>query len=99
MIYRETLPIEEDTADAIAHIIPARTEALGQLNRTGGEVRGNIPLNLTSSNQDHSAQFHGYLSEPKGGSRVRLQFWLNMMRIGFEIGEDDFSDLAPAAGE
>ena len=54
-------PYNEQTKfDIMAHVIPARTEPLGQEDEIAGlsNMSG-----YTNSNQDHSAPFHGYYSE------------------------------------
>jgi hypothetical protein len=100
LFWSEDLPIDQDTADIMGNIIPARTDALGSSAGVGGEITSNAPLNFLSSNHDHSAQFHGYISEsrPTDG-RVRLLFWENLMEAGFELNIEDYSGLARADGE
>jgi hypothetical protein len=48
---------------------------------------------FTNSNQGHSAQFHGYLSEPERG---RGNYWLRVMEDGmllFPTVEGNYSGL------
>ncbi|WP_303909410.1 hypothetical protein [Thiohalomonas denitrificans] len=77
----------------LGHIIPARTNALGQVdtnlqNRENGvpfsDISGGSASNrsFTTSNQGHSAQFHGYLSEP---GRGRGNYWLQVMEESFRL--------------
>jgi len=86
-------PITTDTADIIAHLIPARTKALGQGGVTGNEISSNsqVLLGLTASNQDHSAVFHGYF----GDSKPRNEYWDDVLSevFSFEILSDDYSGL------
>ena len=86
--------INEDTANIMGHILPARTQSLGQLDVVGGEIDSVQSLNFTNSNQDHSAQFHGYLSEIRpSGLPTRKLFWQNLLDQGFELEDEDYSGL------
>jgi hypothetical protein len=76
----------------MGYIIPARTEALGQVDVEEQRAKSipfslissylNMSLDFTTSNQGHSAQFHGYLSEPERG---RGNYWLRVMEQGFDL--------------
>ena len=72
--------------EIMGHIIPARTEALGQLTGTPAEAHDREDnQGFTDSNQGHSAQFHGYLSEPHRG---RGNYWLRVMEEGLDLRPD-----------
>ena len=81
-------------AAVLAHIIPARTHALGQLNLDIDEEESRLnsePIaDLTGSNYDHSAQFHGYLADSQ---RKRLGYWKNVLEEAFDFGDDKLSGL------
>ena len=74
----EPILYNKDTVfDIMAHAIPARTHALGQVE-THGEIKDNAPLlGLTTSNQDHSAPFHGYYAEKslENNAQQRAAYW------------------------
>jgi hypothetical protein len=93
LFWNEDLPIDQYTAYIMGYIIPARTDAMGSSDSVNGEMRYKSPLNFVSSNQDHSAQFHGYLSEERTRGKVRLTFWENIMNTGFDLSNDDYSGL------
>lgn len=98
--WRDALPIDADTADIMAHILPARTHALGQ-QITGGELGNNEDLFFTNSNQDHSGQFHGYLSEVRNQNAVRMRFWNLLLRRGVDLNildDRDFTGLNNSVG-
>jgi len=80
-----------DRADIMAHIIPARTKALGQ-DEILGEVKNNFGLGFTKSNQDHSAVFHGYFGAP---DKNRKAYWSSVLSevFGFPPGTDNYSGL------
>lgn len=76
--------LDANSADILGHIVPARTNALGQVSVSGAasEVAFNISLNKTSSafndaNQGHSAQFYGnYI--------LRKNYWKSLLsEFGF----------------
>ena len=75
---------QKNFLNVMGYIIPARTEALGQVgDPTIAELGGISKFNeFTNSNQGHSAQFHGYLSEPERG---RGNYWLRVMEQGFDL--------------
>jgi hypothetical protein len=95
-------PLNEDAADILAHIVPARTKALGQVDIRKPEGSAEIypvplidnqNLNFTTSNQDHSSQFHGYYSEVNklNTKRVRASYWNRIIRDSLLLvtpGED-----------
>ena len=92
----------------MAHIIPARTESLGQVNIDKERKRTTSPplftgftdsnhnmAGFSNSNQGHSAQFHGYLSE---GGRGRAEYWKQVMNKGLDLKpnkEGHYSGLHP----
>jgi hypothetical protein len=78
-----------DKTDILAHIIPARTKALGQ-GATGGEVRNSYSLGFTASNQDHSAVFHGYFGD---SIKNREAYWGSVLSQVFRLR--DYSRLPP----
>ncbi len=74
---------EENKFRILGFVIPARTEPLGQIE-TEGEIDFNkLMLGFTASNQDHSAPFHGYLSQTShGGSfRKRAMYWNSVLTL------------------
>jgi len=81
-------------ANILSHIIPARTRALGAgAMPLGVEVTGNFELRgFTESSYDHSAVFHGALSDPVKGRR---QYWQSVLEDVFEFvrESDDYSKL------
>ncbi len=101
---------QKNFLNMMGYIIPARTEALGQVNIKKEREENKVPLELingftdmstgfTNSNQGHSAQFHGYLSEPERG---RGNYWLRVMADGMRLDpltlldpykQDDYSGL------
>jgi len=94
--WRKTIDPGTNTAEILAHIIPARTKAMGQSEIIG--IQGNPPLGFTNSNQDHSAQFHGYYAEPsiRGNGPVRAGYWNRILRLSLRLdplSDDDFSGL------
>lgn len=95
--WRDDLPIDVDTADIIGHILPARTHALGQ-QITGGELFDNVNLLFTNSNQDHSGQFHGYLSEVRDQGAVRMRFWNLLLSNGVNLAPDDYTGFRNSVG-
>lgn len=87
--------VTEDSANILSHIIPSRTNALGQ---RAISVPDNPSLGFTDSNQDHSGQFHGYYAEPsvRGRGPVRAAYWNGVLRQSLELdplSNDDFSGL------
>ncbi len=80
-----------DRADIMAHIIPARTKALGQ-DAIAGEMADNLDLGLTKSNQDHSAVFHGYFGAT---DKNRKAYWSSVLSevFDFELRSSDYSGL------
>jgi hypothetical protein len=92
-----TLPLngtQEQTqfAQILGHIVPARTNALGQLeNLPVGFYDMNSWRSFTDSNQGHSSQFHGYLSEPE---RERRNYWQSILSQSMLLNPDaDYSGL------
>jgi hypothetical protein len=84
-------------AQIMGHIIPARTNALGQLEIVlqGMSVAPVVNEGFTDSNQGHSAEFHGYLAEP---GIPRKDYWLRVMEDGFDLNPDrtdSYSGLHP----
>ncbi len=82
-------PISDTSANILAHIIPARTHALGQraTMEGGSEITAHVNLNLTAngfqgfgpSNQGHSAEFFSnYLSRKKYWDEMLGQFDLSI---------------------
>jgi len=83
----------ENVFDILSYVIPARTNALGQRSVSGeidddpGELTG-----FTTSNQDHSAQFHGYYSEQtveQGGKQQRAAYWNALIDDGLNLDVDN----------
>jgi hypothetical protein len=72
-----------DRFDAIAHIIPARTKALGQ-GDVGGEISIGSDLKYSSSNHDHSAVFHGYFGDKSKGEGRKI-YWENILTEVFQL--------------
>ncbi len=76
--------LDQNSADILGHIIPARTPALGQVAGTGTTTVINDSVNMNlgvfgyrNSNQDHSAQFHNNFAVRQGyWSRLLLEFGL-----------------------
>lgn len=91
--------------EIMGHIIPARTKSLGQVDVEEQRLQS-VPFNLissylnmrsgfTNSNQGHSAEFHGYLSE---AGRGRETYWLQVMEQGIGLKPDvtgSYSGLYP----
>lgn len=81
--------------DIMSHVIPARTEPLGQVgvenkqqNNSTVEIFDNIQMvGFTDSNQDHSAPFHGYYSEitpkPNLTTQQRAVYWNLVLERSF----------------
>jgi len=74
------VPFNQDAAfEIMAHVIPARTFTLGQVEvAVGNEIGGNQPMaGFTNSNQDHSAPYHGFYSERslENSSQQRAAYW------------------------
>jgi hypothetical protein len=86
-----------DTSAILAHIIPYRTNALGQVE---SDITSNEILSgFTNSNQDHSAQFHGYYSERRGVIPFRAGYWNNILQESFAFDSDtDYSGLVNGIG-
>jgi hypothetical protein len=93
--------------EIMGHIIPARTKSLAQLDVEDERKRPNNPVpflsisntvpmgGFTNSNQGHSAQFYGYLSEPERG---RGNYWLQVMVKGIGLNPEltgSYSGLYP----
>lgn len=86
--------------DLLSHVIPARTESLGQdkveqlpENNTMVEIADNPEMSgFTDSNQDHSDPFHGYLSQisVKSITAQRASYWNNELvtSMGFDIAPE-----------
>lgn len=84
----------------MSHVIPARTESLGQdkveqlpENNTMVEIADNPEMSgFTDSNQDHSDPFHGYLSQisVKSITAQRASYWNNELvtSMGFDIAPE-----------
>jgi hypothetical protein len=53
-------------AEILAHIIPARTHALGQYGGGGGMLEDSSEIDYGTSNQGHSAQFYSTYAERQG---------------------------------
>jgi len=94
----KTIEPGTNAAEILAHIIPTRTKALGQSVISG--VVDNPPLGFTDSNQDHSAQFHGYYAEPSpklnNSAPVRAAYWNRVLQQSLELdplANDDLSGL------
>ncbi len=91
------VPYQPSTAfEILSHVIPARTEPLGQVE-TGGEISSNPEMTgFTNSNQDHSAPYHGYYSEvsPNPAASTQQQraaFWNEVLTNSL-----DLDPLAPS---
>jgi hypothetical protein len=96
----------EDTTPGSAAILslatPTRTKALGQTP----EIFSGNNLDFTNSNQDHSAQFHGYYAEPsvkEGHAPVRARYWNKVLRdvLKLELPPfgNDYSGLRNGLGQ
>jgi hypothetical protein len=95
--------VTEDSANILARLIPARTNALGQSNIDDAVIGiASQDLGFTNSNQDHSAQFHGYYSElsPYSGNNnaVRAIYWNKILNRSVELGPEDYSGLKNGLG-
>ncbi|MCW8827077.1 MAG: hypothetical protein OQK78_11720 [Gammaproteobacteria bacterium] len=82
-----------DSANILSHIIPGRTKALGQeITRGVIDEENNIEMDgLSNSNHDHSAQFHGYYSETRGGGQweIRKSYWNNVLLTSLGLNSRD----------
>jgi hypothetical protein len=95
--------LTEDSANILARIIPARTNALGQSNIDDESIGiASQDLKFTDSNQDHSGQFHGYYSEPSpysGNDRaVRAVYWNSLLKMSIQLPSEDYSGLKNGLG-
>jgi hypothetical protein len=85
-------------AQIMGHVIPARTIALGQVEVGNREISTpRVNEGFSSSNQGHSAQFHGYLGDTEVSTRD--DYWLDVMRNGFGMNpleEGVYSKLRPS---
>lgn len=70
----------------LAHIIPARTHALGQRHDVNGVVFDNISLGYGSSNQDHSAQFHSTFP-------LRQNYWRLILSDSIGYLQNEYTGL------
>jgi hypothetical protein len=86
LVWRNERPLSRESATILAHIIPARTNALGQRpvidagnSVIDSGVNINDEFNYRAQNQDHSAQFYNsYL--------VRQAYWKVLLeRFGVEL--------------
>jgi len=99
---------EQSKIDILSHIIPARTEPLGQqavakeaVKNTEVEITDNFALlGLTNSNQDHSAPFHGYYSEISAEDRnaavkrrQRASYWNTVLDASLNLPDTSYSGL------
>jgi len=89
LIWNQTL--NADSSDILSFIVPGRTEPLGRDDVLTGAIE---LLEYTASNQDHSAQFHGYYSELRSDASFRARYWNNLLleTIG-EFSIDTYSSL------
>jgi hypothetical protein len=91
---------DNQIAEILGHIIPARAQAMGQVAITipgNTALDPNQQLGFTNSNQDHSAQFHGYYAEPSpipGRGPVRANFWNRVLGQSLELDPLSDSDLS-----
>jgi hypothetical protein len=95
--------VTEDSANILARLTPARTNALGQSGIVDASIGVRSQnLGFTNSNQDHSAQFHGYYSEPSpysgDNSAVRAIYWNRILNRSVGLGLDDYSGLKNGLG-
>jgi len=94
---------EQSKIDILSHIIPARTEPLGQqavakeaVKNTEVEITDNFALlGLTNSNQDHSAPFHGYYSQlsPRNRELQRAAYWNTVLSESLNLIPQRLNDL------
>jgi hypothetical protein len=88
--------IDRGYAQIMGHIVPARTNAMGQIGTPLVEIDETFGFGgFSTSNHGHSAQFYGYLAEPYWG---RMSYWLGVMRDGFRLNTnvaDSYSGLSP----
>jgi len=101
---------DQTRIDILSHIIPARTEPLGQQlveqvqkNNTAVEIFDNPEMGgFTNSNQDHSAPFHGYYSQvsPKNNKQSRARYWNVILDISIYpiTSNSDLTKLANSIG-
>lgn len=75
--------------------MPARTEPLGQQLTRGELTRNENLAGFTTSNQDHSAEFHGYYAEhsPDGDIQQRAAYWNLVLDRSLDLRKDIEGDL------
>jgi hypothetical protein len=104
----EDVPYNEDTKfDILAHAIPARTGALGQVITFGeiGSLENNESMSgFSNSNQDHSAPYHGYYSEISRKQNISTQqraaYWNLVLdkTLRLDIQRNDLTKLSNGIG-
>ncbi|HHI92164.1 MAG TPA: alpha/beta hydrolase, partial [Gammaproteobacteria bacterium] len=87
--------VTPDSAQILSHIIPSRTQAMGQGRNA---VASSAPelFGFTNSNQDHSGQFHGYYAERRNGQPFRASYWNRVLRLSLRLdplSNDDLTGL------
>lgn len=92
-----TLPVNGSTAQIqfaqiLGHIVPSHTNSLGPLDDLPVGFYGKDDWwSFTNSNQGHSSQFHGYLSDPE---RKRRDYWQSILSGSMLLNPDaDYSGL------
>ncbi len=75
LTWQLTTPIETDAARVLAHIIPARSAALGQglEGGTGSVIDSQVEFSYGKHNQGHSAQYYSSFVERRGYWNVLLE--------------------------
>ncbi len=105
----DVVPYNEQTKiEILSHVIPARTEPLGQTlvvqnQNNSATVEVEINQNMagfTNSNQDHSAPFHGYYSEisSKSNTQQRAVYWNLVLDSSIDLREEDLTGLSNSIG-
>jgi hypothetical protein len=79
MTWNMNSPLSLESANILAHIIPTRTNALGQVGARGNTsvISSAKPLDFGKSNQGHSAQFYSNYA-------VRMPYWKDL-QISLEL--------------
>ena len=92
----------ENAFRILAHSVPERTEPLGQ---TSVSVLGEVTTGenhhmagFTNSNQDHSAEFHGYYSETTlkadaVTAKQRAAYWNTVLEFSLGLSPSDYTQL------
>ncbi len=87
-IWQESNPINTESAKILAHIIPARTNALGQRATTkdGTEIAG--PVNLEEVSDQFNNSNHGHSAQYYSNFLGRMDYWDNVL-FEFELKDNE----------